>query len=146
LETYSEGAEAAWLGAGGSRLPARNLEALLAESTFRMDGPLAYRIAAKRMEPFLARLLDEAGWTLDDVDLVIPHQASGPALALMKRRLGLADERVMEILCDSGNQVASSLPSALAFAIETGRAKPGDRLLLLGTGAGVSLGGAALTL
>jgi 3-oxoacyl-[acyl-carrier-protein] synthase-3 len=64
----------------------------------------------------------------------------------MKRRLGLADERVMEILSDNGNQVASSLPSALALAIETGRARSGDRLLLIGTGAGVSLGGAALTL
>jgi 3-oxoacyl-[acyl-carrier-protein] synthase-3 len=146
FETYSEGAEAAWLGAGGSRLPARNLEALLAESTFRMDGPLAYRIAAKRMEPFLARLLDEAGWRFSDVDLVVPHQASGPALALMKRRLGLSDERVMEILSDNGNQVASSLPSALAVAIETGRARSGDRLLLVGTGAGVSLAGVALTL
>jgi 3-oxoacyl-[acyl-carrier-protein] synthase-3 len=146
FETYSEGAEAAWLGAGGSRLPARNLDALLAESIFRMDGPLAFRIAARQIEPFLARLLDEAGWTLGDVDLVVPHQASGPALALMKRRLGLADDRVMEILSDHGNQVASSLPTALALAIETGRAKKGDRLLLIGTGAGVSLAGAALVL
>ena len=144
FETYSEGAEAAWLGAGGSRLPARHKDALLAEAQFRMDGPQAYRIAARHISDFYARLLDAAGWRDRDVDLVVPHQASGPALALMVRRLGLATERVVSILGDRGNQVATSLPTALTAALESGRAKPGDRIVLIGTGAGISLAGAAV--
>jgi len=143
--TYSESADSSWLGAGGSRLPARDLEALLAESTFKMDGARAYRTAAAHITPFLASLLSDAGMTLDQIDLVAPHQASGHALALMKQRLGLDDGRVMEILPEAGNQVAASMPSALVCAIERGRVQRGDNVLLIGTGAGVSLGGAVLT-
>lgn len=144
METWSEAADAAWLGAGGSRLPAHDMDALLAEARFRMDGPAAYAVAAKRMRPFVEALLEEAETTLDAIDLVVPHQASGHALRLMKRRLRLEDERVVDILADHGNQVAASLPTALAHAVESGRAHRGDRLLLLGAGAGVSLGGAVL--
>lgn len=144
LETYSEGIETSWLGAGGSRLPARELEALLAESTFRMDGARAYRIAAARIEPFLEALLRDAGCGLDDIAIVAPHQASGHAMQLMKTRLGLGDGRVIEILRDHGNQVAASMPNALAHAIESGCVARGDKILLIGAGAGVSLGGAVM--
>ncbi|MGE0045164.1 MAG: 3-oxoacyl-[acyl-carrier-protein] synthase III C-terminal domain-containing protein, partial [Hyphomonadaceae bacterium] len=144
MEPYSEGAETTWLGAGGSRLPARDLDALLAESVFRMDGARAYRIAAAHVEAFLEKLLNEAHASLDDIACVAPHQASGHALALMKTRLGLNDGRVVEILRECGNQVATSMPSALAYAIEQGRVVRGDKVLLLGTGAGVSLGGAVM--
>ncbi len=143
--TYSESAESSWLGAGGSRLPARDLDALLAESVFKMDGARAYRTAAAHITPFLASLMDDAGMSLDAINLVAPHQASGHALTLMKQRLGLDDGRVMEILPEAGNQVAASMPSALACAIERGRLHRGDNVLLIGTGAGVSLGGAVLT-
>jgi 3-oxoacyl-[acyl-carrier-protein] synthase III len=146
FETYSEGVDAAWLGAGGSRLPPRDLAALLAESAFRMNGPLAYRVAAAHLGGFVDRLLERAGWRRDDIDIVIPHQASGAALALMTRRLEFDEARVVNILADNGNQVAASLPSALAIALATGRARKGMRALLIGTGAGVSLGGAALVL
>jgi 3-oxoacyl-[acyl-carrier-protein] synthase-3 len=137
FETYSEGAEAAWLGAGGSRLPARDLEALLAEATFRMDGPLAYRVAARRMPRFVEALLAEAGHKLDDMDLIVPHQASGHALELMGKRLGLQSSRIVRTLSDCGNQVAASMPGALSSAIGAGRIQRGDRMLLIGTGAGV---------
>ena len=143
FETYSAGAESSWLGAGGSRLPARNIDALMAESRFRMDGPLAYRVAATHIRPFVDGLLEDAGWRLDDVDVIVPHQASGPAMALMVRRLGFDPSRTMRIIRSCGNMVATSIPTALAVAHEEQRLAPGTRVLLLGTGAGVSLGGAA---
>lgn len=144
FETYSEGADAAWLGAGGSRLPARNLDALVAEAQFRMDGPLAYRIAAERMPAVVDRTLAEAGTTLDAVDWIIPHQASGRGLQLMAARLGAPEAKIVRILESHGNQVAASLPTALATAVLDGRIAGGQRLLLLGSGAGVSLAGAVL--
>lgn len=145
FETYSEGADAAWLGAGGSRLPARDLEALLAEAAFRMDGPAAYRLVAPRMPRMLDALLADAETRLDDVSWIVPHQASGRALDLMVGRLGLRPERVVRTIQDHGNQVAASLPFALASAILDGRVQRGHRVLLLGSGAGVSLAGAVLT-
>lgn len=144
LETYSEGADAAWLGAGGSRLPARNLDALVAEARFRMDGPLAYRIAAERMPQLVTRVLAEAETPLEAIDWIVPHQASGRGLQLMAARLGAPEAKVVRILETHGNQVAASLPTALAAAVLDGRVRPGDRVLLLGSGAGVSLAGAVL--
>ncbi len=146
LRTYSTGAEAAWLGAGGSRLPARDLPALLAEATFRMDGRAAFRVASDHIEPFFDDLLSRAGWHRDEIDLIVPHQASGRALDLMVRRLRLDPARVMRTLHDGGNLVATSLPTTLIRAMEAGRTPPGSRVLLIGTGAGVSLGGVCLTL
>lgn len=146
FRTYSDGAEAAWLGAGGSRLPARNIDALVAESLFRMDGKAAFRTASQHIEPFFTDLLAQAGWNRDDIDLVIPHQASGRALDLMVRRLGLDPARVMRTIHDGGNMVASSLPIALIRAMEQGRATAGSRILMIGTGAGVSIAGACLVL
>lgn len=146
MQTFSEGAEAAWLGAGGSRLPAGNLDALLAEAKFRMDGPTAYRIAARAFEDLVARVLDDAGWVRGDIDLVIPHQASGTALALLRRRLGFSAEKVVDVLAEHGNLVAAGLPTALAIARGDGRARPGMRVLFIGAGAGVSLAAAAVRL
>ncbi len=143
METYSDGAQSTWLGAGGSRLPARDLDALLAEAHFRMDGAAAYRIAAKHMPPFIDHLLGEAGWTWSDVDLVIPHQASGHALELMRRKFDIPEDKLINILATHGNQVAASLPSALHAASAAGRLKPGTRVLMIGTGAGISIAGAA---
>ena len=146
FRTFSEGLETAWLGAGGSRLPARDLDALVAESLFRMDGRAAFRVASRHMGAFYADLLDRAGWKTDDLDLVVPHQASGRALDLMMARLALDPAKVMRTIADGGNMVATSIPSALARALEQGRAKAGDRVLLIGTGAGISIAGACMVL
>lgn len=144
METFSDGADAAWLGAGGSRLPASNLQALLAEAEFRMDGPAAYRVAARHMPAVLEKLLTDAGMTLDQMDWIVPHQASGQALELMTRRLKLPAERMINTLETCGNQVAASLPTALAVAVQDGRIRRGAHVLLIGGGAGVSVGGAIL--
>jgi 3-oxoacyl-[acyl-carrier-protein] synthase III len=146
LRTFSEGADAAWLGAGGSRLPAANLDALLAEAKFRMDGPVAYRIAARAVSALVDDVLADAGWRKAEIDLVIPHQASGTAMALLRRRLGFSAAQVVDVLADHGNLVAAGLPTALAVARERGQAQPGAKVLLLGAGAGVSLAAAAVQL
>ncbi|MCC5973411.1 MAG: ketoacyl-ACP synthase III [Rubellimicrobium sp.] len=146
FRTYSSGADAAWLGAGGSRLPAREMQALLAEALFRMDGKAAFRLASKHIGPFVEHLLAQAGWRAGDIDIVIPHQASGRALDLMTARLGLAPARVMRSLTDGGNMVATSIPATLARAKAEGRGPPGTRALIIGTGAGLSLGGACMVL
>ncbi|MCB1490581.1 MAG: ketoacyl-ACP synthase III [Rhodobiaceae bacterium] len=146
FSTYSAGAGAAWLGAGGSRLPARNLDRLVAESLFRMDGQAAFRVASTHIKPFVDRLLDTAGWDRGMLDLVVPHQASGRALDLMIRRLRLDQQRVIRTIATTGNMVAASMPAALVRALQDGRAGPGSRVMMIGTGAGISIAGACLVL
>jgi 3-oxoacyl-[acyl-carrier-protein] synthase-3 len=119
---------------------------MLAETQFRMDGRVAFRVASTHIEPFVTDLLADAGWGLNDIDLVIPHQASGRALDLMARRLGLDPARVMRTIEDGGNMIAASIPTALARALAQGRVRPGHKVMLIGTGAGISIAGACLVL
>ena len=145
LETYGDGADLCQLEAGGTRLrPHDDLDGFLARSRFRMDGPGVFKATARRFPGFLQRLLAACELTLDDIDLVVPHQASAAALEHLRRSLGAAGERVVDIFADHGNQIAASLPSALCAAIADGRLQRGQRVLLIGTAAGVSLGGAVI--
>jgi 3-oxoacyl-[acyl-carrier-protein] synthase-3 len=147
METYSEGAEACTLRAGGTGLsPHGALKTFLDATWFEMDGPLAYRVSARYMPGFFERLLGAAGVTLDDIDLVVPHQASAHALHLMRRRLGVPAEKLVDLLAERGNQVSASIPSMLDHALLSGRAKQGDLILLIGTAAGITLGGAVVRL
>jgi 3-oxoacyl-[acyl-carrier-protein] synthase-3 len=91
----------------------------------------------------LDHLFETCGISPDDIDLVVPHQASGPALAAIPR-YGLAEEKVMNIVGEYGNCVAASMPMALHLALEEGRIKSGDKVLMLGTGAGLSVAAALL--
>lgn len=147
METYGEGAGACTLRAGGTALsPHSDLAAFLDASWFEMDGPLADRVSARHMSGFFARLLEAAGVTLDDINLVVPHQASAHALHLMRRKLHVPEEKLVDLLAERGNQVSASIPSMLDHAIATGRAKSGDMILLIGVAAGITLGGAVIRL
>jgi 3-oxoacyl-[acyl-carrier-protein] synthase-3 len=142
METHTEGANACVLRAGGTNLdPRGDREAFLAATTFEMDGTLAYRVAAKYLPRFVDGLLARAGVTMREIDCVVPHQASATAMALMQRRLGIAPDRFVDVFAERGNEVAASLPSALAAAVASGAVAPGRLVLLLGTAAGISLGG-----
>ena len=141
-ETYPEGYDHCRLGAGGTRYDFRaDPEAFRANSLFEMDGKALYRLTFQHFEPFLHRLLDRAGWRLDEVDLVLPHQASALALDHLVQKCGFSRDIVIDIIRDHGNQVAASLPTVLDHARRTGRLVPGTRALMIGTSAGLSLGG-----
>lgn len=145
LLTISEGAHLCQIPAGGSRHhPTRIDGAFEPLALFHMDGPRVFKLATRYLPDFLDRLLGSAGVTLRDIDWVVPHQASRLAMTHLSRRLGIAGERVVDIFSDHGNQIAASLPTALDTAVRDGRIRRGHRLLLLGTGAGLSLGGVVM--
>lgn len=145
LETYGDGTELCALEAGGTRLrPQDDLEDFLARAHFRMDGPGVFKATARRFPAFLDKLLDTCGVAPAAIDLVVPHQASAAALDHLRRAFPAAEGKVVDIFADHGNQIAASLPSALHAAIQSGRLHRGDLALLIGTAAGVSLGGAVL--
>lgn len=145
LETYSSGAEMCAIRGGGTKLhsteyrPERHKEFL-----FHMEGPAIFRFALEHVPPFFENLLDAANATRKDIRLVIPHQASGPALKLFRRRLNLPEECWMDIIADHGNVIAAGIPMAFHEAIVRKRIGRGDLVTLLGTSAGFAVGGIVL--
>jgi len=145
FSTYSEGAHFCEIRAGGSRHhPSRSNGDYVGLAQFRMDGPAVFRLVAQHIDAFVGTLLRTAGVERREIDLLVPHQASHLGMRHVTRRLGICRDRVIDIYADHGNQVAASLPSALDAAIASGRLKRGDTALLLGSGAGVSLGGVVM--
>lgn len=145
VRTFYEGAHFCEIPAGGSRYhPHRIDEPIEPLILFRMNGKAVYKLASEQLPPFLDRLLRDAGVALADVDWVVPHQASRLALDHASRRLGFRSDRVVDVFSHLGNQVAASLPTALDASIRDGRIRRGDVVLLLGTGAGLTLGGVVL--
>lgn len=147
LETWSEQVEACGIAGGGSRLPPqKDADDYWQACRFRMDGRRLYRATAVHFDRFVAELQAEAGCGLEAIDRVIPHQASKLGMQHVFKSLGVGPERVEDILASHGNQVAASLPTALHLALDSGRLQRGQRALLLGTAAGLTLGGAVLQL
>ncbi len=143
MTTWPSGAALTELrGCGQARRPddpATRLE----DNRFSMDGPAVYKMALRRVPAFVRALLVGHGLGVGDVDWVVPHQASGPGLALLPR-LGFPAERTVNIVGEFGNCVAASIPMALAHLAASGKLFRGQTVLLLGTGAGFSVAGALL--
>lgn len=140
LRTLPEGAELAQVPGYGAHRPHNDA----ADRAFSMHGPRIYRLVRAALPEVVDASLAAAGVGIDDIDLVVPHQASGRALDLLIPALRLREDRVVRIHDGFGNCVAASLPMALAMAAERGQLRRGDHVLLVGTGAGVSLGAAVL--
>ena len=142
FETYGDHSELCSLEAGGTRLrPHEDLPGFMARSRFRMEGIALFKVTARRFPPFLARLFADSGLGPDEIGSVIPHQASAPALEHLRRALGGDPARIVDTFAMLGNRIASSLPHSLAVARRENRLTPGSASLLVGSSAGVSLGG-----
>ena len=101
-----------------------------------MDGREVFRQAVHRMSAASLQVLSMAGVSMDDVALVVPHQANLRILNAVASRLGLSDDRVFINVQEYGNTGSASVPVALWEAREEGRIKPGDLVLLTAFGAG----------
>ncbi len=146
LRTYSYGSKFCEMRAGATRYNVRRPPPSEDDYLFSMDGPEAFKLAAAYMSEFLQDLLKLSELSFSDIDLVAPHQASPLALHHMKGQLLIPQEKYVNYIADYGNQVSASIPIALYRAREEGRWKPGQKLLLAGTSAGISLGGLVLRL
>jgi 3-oxoacyl-[acyl-carrier-protein] synthase-3 len=145
FETYPEGADHTRIRGGGSLLPPGHPDVTPEAFTFDMQGLSVLKLASQVVPGFLERLRPGLSGGLPGIDRVIPHQASQAGLDLM-RRYGWPQERVEVTLPTLGNVIAASLPLTLHQALTRGRAGTGDTLLLVGTGAGLSVGGLILRL
>jgi 3-oxoacyl-[acyl-carrier-protein] synthase III len=143
--TYSSGADLTRVLGGGTLHHPNDPLTTPEMNTFHMDGPAVFKKATRLVGPFLDAFLEDLGWQCRDFDQVVPHQASRHGVEWLTHRLGFRDEQVFANLPVRGNCVAVSIPLALTEAVQQGRIQRGQRVLLLGTGAGLTLGAMALT-
>jgi 3-oxoacyl-[acyl-carrier-protein] synthase-3 len=108
-----------------------------------MDGREVFREAVRRMSAAVTDILERIGATLDDVALVIPHQANQRILDAVAKNLG-AEGRVYSNIADYGNTGSATVPFALWESQERGRIRPGDLVILAAFGAGFHWGAAAV--
>lgn len=144
LKTYSAGAYHTQIPGGGTRRHPNFPETRPEDNLFHMEGPEVFKMAIKVAPPFLEDLRPGLTRGLGDINLVVPHQASKLALDA-HTMLGMPQDKVVRTIHKFGNTVAASIPGALYEAIKTGRMVRGDKILMLGTGAGLSIGGIILT-
>jgi 3-oxoacyl-[acyl-carrier-protein] synthase-3 len=108
---------------------------------FKMKGNELFKVAVRSMADVSAEMLEKAGYTVDDVDLVIPHQANQRITDAVASRLGVPEEKVYSNIAEHGNTSSASIPIALDECIESGRVKEGSLVLLTAFGGGVTWGG-----
>jgi 3-oxoacyl-[acyl-carrier-protein] synthase-3 len=144
METYSKGSHLTECPGAGNKLHPKEYAKNPASFLFKMDGKGIYRLASEILPGFVERLLQPSGLTIADMDMVIPHQASLMAMRLIRKQLGIAEAKFMIIIQNHGNTIAASLPMTLHEAIVQGKIHLGDRIMLLGTSAGFSVGGIVL--
>ena len=144
MTTEPAGAYYIWLPAGGAARPATATTLEAGEHYMKMKGAETFRMAVRTLGSTALRALERAGLGLDDVDLVIPHQANIRIIEALGKSLDFPMDRVFVNVGHYGNTSAASVPLALSEAVASGRVKTGDRLLLVAFGAGLTSGAIAL--
>ncbi len=145
LGSDGSGGDLLSLPAGGSARPA-SMETVNAGDHFiRMDGPAVFRFATKVMADVTRKVIKKQGWTLDEVDLVIPHQANRRIIQnSVIKQLKIPEEKVFINIGEYGNTSTATIPIAICEAMEQGRIQPNQNLVLVGFGGGLSWGACAL--
>lgn len=112
--------------------------------SFTMEGLKLLKLAKKTLPPFFEALFSDSGYGIDDMDVIIPHQASKVGLELFRKLYPNINGAVFTNLETHGNCIAASIPMCLHDAIAQGVLKRGNSCLLVGTAAGFSIGGVLL--
>ncbi len=145
IRTYSKGARLSEIRGGGTRIhPREHNSQTETDFLFHMNGQAIFKMASKLLPGFVDELLEPYGLNMGDFNAVIPHQGSAMAMRLMRKKLGISKEQLIYITPDHGNTIAASIPMGLHEAVRQGKVRRGDRVLLIGTAAGLSLGGMIL--
>ena len=108
------------------------------------EGQQVFKYAVRRMAEVSCQLLERNGFSSRDLALVVPHQANQRIIGAMQDRLGLDDSKVIVNIERYGNTTAATIPLGLRDAVEEGRLRKGDLVLLVAVGAGYTTGGMLL--
>jgi len=125
---------------GGTKLGTTHETIDKGEHFFKMKGNEIFKIAVRSMAEISTEMLTKAGYTVDDVDLVVPHQANQRITDAVASRLGVPEEKVYSNIAMLGNTSSASIPIALDECIESGRVKEGSLVLMTAFGGGITWG------
>jgi len=126
--------------AGGSHLPTSAETVRDNQHFIQMDGKEVYRFATRVMASATREVVAAAGLSLDDIALIVPHQANARIIDSAARSLNLPLDRFIVNLDRYGNTSTASIPIAICEAVAEGRIRPNDNLVLVGFGAGLTWG------
>ena len=126
--------------AGGSAMPATRETVAARLHYVHQDGRQVYRYAVSKMYELCKAVIERNGYKTEDVDLLIPHQANRRIIVAVANRLGLPLEKAMINIDQYGNTTGGTIPLATRDAIEAGRLKKGDLVLMAAVGAGFTAG------
>ena len=129
---------------GGTKLGTTHETIDRGDHFFKMKGNELFKVAVRSMADISAEMLEKAGYTVDDVDLVIPHQANQRITDAVASRLGVLEEKVYSNIAEHGNTSSASIPIALDECIQSGRINEGSLVLLTAFGGGVTWGGTVI--
>ena len=144
LGADGSGGELLNIPAGGSRTPPTADTVARHMHFMKMNGREVFKFAVRVIGTATEEALHKAGLTKEDIDLLVPHQANIRIIQSALERFGLPEEKCVVNVDRYGNMSAASIPVALAEAVEEGRVREGDRLVLVGFGGGLTWGASVL--
>jgi len=143
-EVDGSGGPSLCMPAGGSLHPPTEQTIRDGMHFIKQDGQTVYKFAVRKMMEASERVLAEAGVSGSEVACFIPHQANKRIIEATAERLGLAPERVLINIDRYGNTIGATIPLGMGTALEEGRLKKGDLVLLASVGAGFTVGATLL--
>jgi 3-oxoacyl-[acyl-carrier-protein] synthase-3 len=144
LRADGSGGDLLMVPAGGSKHPLTEQALALHENTIQMNGREVFRFASRVIDRSLRDMMRKTGWTSDEIDVIVPHQANIRIIEAASRSLGIPLEKFYCNIEHYGNTSAASIPIALAEAAENGRLKSDDKVVMVGFGGGLTWGAAAV--
>lgn len=145
LRSDGSGSELLIIPAGGSAQPITADVLEKNQHTIHMNGREVYKFATRVIDRTTRDVMHKAGWTAEQVDLLVPHQANIRIIEAASKSLGIPMEKVFTNIEHYGNTSAASIPIAIAEAAEQGRLRHNDKVVLIGFGAGLTWAAAAVT-
>jgi 3-oxoacyl-[acyl-carrier-protein] synthase-3 len=126
--------------AGGSLHPPSHETIEKRMHYIRQEGAQVFKYAVRKFADSSAAILEKNGVAFSDLDLLVPHQANVRIIDAARDRLGLDDEKVVKNIARYGNTTAATIPLALGTALDEGRLKRGNLVLIAAVGAGFTVG------
>ena len=143
MRSDGSGGDLLTLKAGGSKYPASAATVAAGDHFIRMNGREVYRFATRVMAQATREAVQLAGLELKDLDLIVPHQANKRIIDAAARGLKLPEGKFAVNVERYGNTSTASIPLATFEAIQAGRLNPGDKVVFVGFGAGLTWGSVA---
>jgi 3-oxoacyl-[acyl-carrier-protein] synthase-3 len=140
LRSDGSGGDLLSLPAGGSALPATSQTLIEGKHYIHMNGREVFRFATKVMARSSEETLKKANWDIEDVSLIVPHQANIRIISAAAKGLKVPMEKIMVNLHKYGNTSTASIPIATVEAIQEKRINSGDKIVFVGFGAGLTWG------